>query len=50
MLLKGCLGSTLLLFICLFLWLHPRLMEVPGPGTESEPELLPTLRQSGWIL
>ena len=25
-----------------FKWLHPRHMEVPGPGTESEPQVQPT--------
>ena len=36
------------MFICafvsfknFFLWLHPRHMEVPGPGTEFKPQLRP---------
>ena len=28
--------------IFFFKWLHPRHMEVPGPGTESEPQVQPT--------
>jgi len=32
------------LFVCLFLWPHPKLMKAPGPGTESKLKL-PTMPQ-----
>ena len=43
---KGSLEKKVL-FIYFFLWLHPQHMEVPGAGTEYEPQLrpMPQLRE-----
>ena len=41
--------TPILTFSCF--WLHPRHLEVPGPGIESEPRLQPTLQlRQGQIL
>ena len=39
-------GSVWVLFCFLFfiLWPYPLHMEIPEPGTESDPQLLPTLQ------